>query len=253
MAGAVQFFGKEQVMEAADRMQCPAWAIYHSGRQLFTKYEMNNIDESLDTLEQALDLILLNRSDAIYMIKFFEIPKGSERVKINEKTVCDGGSFNFKTITPELREQNQMGYLQSQQQIQYEKRIMALEQKLKEAEQEPEPESIGSVFLDLLKRPDELAQLVNIGRLAVGLPVANLGAIAGLTRIGENSHVSEPTEQFTSEEAINRDQQVDRLAGAIDILEKHDPKLVAHLEKLAKMAEEKPDEFKMTLGLLDIK
>jgi len=259
MAGAVQFYGKDQIMEAAQNVEIPAWAIYHSGKNLFTKYECDDLEESISVLHGALDLLQKNRGDAIYAIKFFEIPEGQKRIKINEKTVCDGGSFNFKMISAEQREANHIGYLQTNQVIEYEKKIMRLEQDLKDLKntEPPEPETIGSIALDLLKRPDELAQLVNIGRMALGMPQANFGAIGGFKKIGEGNPSAEKNPHNgpwndRTEQTNERESQVDRLASAIDTLEKYDPNLVEHLEKLAKIATDNPDEFKGKIGIIDM-
>lgn len=244
MAGAVQFYGKDQVMDAVEKIECPAWAIFHSGNRLFTKFEEDDLNVSTATLEQALDMLMMNPNDAIYILKFFRIPKGQNSIEINEKSVCNHSSFNFKTITPAAREQNQIGYFNQAASLTYEKRIMKLEQELKEAQAQEEPESIGSVLLDLLKQPNELAQIVNIGRVALGLPVQNYGNSIGATRIGgQNDTPAIPA---------NKEEQLERLANAVDTLEKHDPDLVGHLEKLAKMAVENPKDFKARIGLLDI-
>src|ERR1044072_4679313 len=97
-AGAVQFYGKDQVLYAAAKLECPAWAMFHSGNRMFTKYEGDELTESLAFLDQAIDMLNMNSNDATYTIKFFKAKEGPP-IEINEKTVCNHSSFNFKTIT----------------------------------------------------------------------------------------------------------------------------------------------------------
>jgi hypothetical protein len=264
-AGAVQFYGKDQVLDAVAKLECPAWAIFHSGNRMFTKYEGDDLAESIAIMDQAIDMLNMNSNDATYTLKFFK-PKGSESIDINEKSVCNHSSFNFKTITANQREANTVGYVNHTMTINYERKIMELQQKLKEAEAaaDHEPEGIGSIVMDLLRRPDDLAQLINIGRAALGMPVQNMnmnGAIGAITRLGQQEQVPTPAQPFNktsaaqSQQEMNEDTQeelLNRLAKSVDTLEKHDKKLIPHLEKLAKLAEENPEEFQKKIDIIDL-
>jgi hypothetical protein len=245
MSNPVQFFGKEQVMQAAENMDCPAWAIFIM-RDLFTKFEENDPVGSLKMLEQAIDTLMINQSEALHKLKFYEIPEGKDRIKINERTVCDAGSFTFKLVDPEVRQANQLGYIHSQANLISEKKIWNLEQQLKDKEAELKareyPQSIGDIAKDYLQRPDELKQIIDIGRALLGFPVLNIPAGSiGAVRSGAAPQLTEQQEH-----------DLDDLEGAIDMLQKHDPKIVAHLKKLAQLAEEKPDTFKGMISMLDL-
>jgi len=238
----VQFFGIEQVMEAAENLNCPAWGIFIS-RALFTKYEGSDMSESLQLLSKNLEALGRSGTTGIYTIKFFEADPG-KAIKINERTVCDGGSFNFKLIEPEEREiklianSSQYGII-----AEMKKKIDDLEKKLEQAEEyeEPEAQSIGAIVMDLIKNPDQLGQLVNIGRAALGLPIQSIPASIGAL----------PSSPAVMMEQKEKD--LERLSDAIDTLEKSDPRLVDHLEKLAKMATDNPDQFRATVSMLDLK
>jgi hypothetical protein len=236
---AVQFFGIDQVMKAAENLNCSAWGIF-VGRNLFSKYEGTEMSESLAMLQQNLEMLSESGTTAIYTLKFFETQKGV--TKINEKSVCDGGSFNFKLIEPQeremmlLRNSSQYGVISG-----LEKKIEALQAQLAAQaeevdEEEEEPETIGSFLIGLLKRPDELAQIITIGRALLGLPTQPIPQVATVNSIG-----SVP---------VDGTNKLDRLAAAIDILEKADPQLVEHLEKLAAMSQENPAQFNMLIGML---
>lgn len=240
---AVQFYGLDAVMTAAENMKCPCWAIFYSGK-LFCKYEDTDFDASMDILEQNLVTLQKSDSAAIYALKFFECKDNP--VKINERTVCDAGSFNFKMMEETERQGNQIGFHMSQvvrdteERMKLSHRIEKLEEE-KKALIEKEPDSIGSALIDLFKRPSELAQLINIARAALGMPVQNLGNIIGHTRaIGNET------------EAMPQEEKLERLENALNALEKADPNLITHLEKLANMATNNPDQFKGTVGILDL-
>lgn len=236
MAGAsVQFYGIDNVMQAADNLKCSCWGIYINGR-LFSKYEDTDVAAALSLLRDNLEILERSNSNGTYTLKFFELQKG-QPPKINDRSVTDAGSFNFKLIDAEEREQGLQRVNSYNIYIrQMEERMKKLEDELKATEVEPEPDTIGSVILDLFKRPDDLAVVVNTMRAAVGLPVQNLGMITGI-RAGNT-------------ESISQDEKLQRTADAIDKLEKNDPDLVHHLEKLSKIAEESPDQFKMLLSML---
>lgn len=238
-----QFFGVQQVISAAGNLKCPAWAIF-IGRQLFCKYEGTDEHESLDLLQQNLETLEQGQTTAIYTLKFFEVEEG-KKIKINERTVCDGGSFNFKLVDPEQRMErygavaingsNQM--ISEMRKEMQELRQMISQQRENEYD-ESEPETIGSVLIDAIKNPDQLFNLINAGRALFGLPVQNPPAVA-IGGIGDA--------------AGSKEDQLQRLSNAIDILEKNDPKIVDHLEKLAEIATKNPMQFKMLLTMLDAK
>jgi hypothetical protein len=64
---AVQFYGVNEVLKAAENRDCPQWGIFQ-GKQFLFKYEEIDQVESLTFLQEILKA--LQRSDAIYTIKF---------------------------------------------------------------------------------------------------------------------------------------------------------------------------------------
>lgn len=251
----VQFYGAEQVLQAAENYNCPAWAIF-SGTALFMKHENNDMQASRQMLEQALEMLHQSGSVATYKIKFFEVPEKVDRIKITEKSVCDGGSFSFQTRTQEqslipyhgraiaVKESTEkidkLAEIVAQQQLQIQQLIAMQEEP--EEEEEEEPETIGSIFMDALKNPEKMMGLVNVFnqiKSTLTMQPQPMGAIGNLG--------SQPTPTgapVTDEEKLNR------LAVAIDKLEKADPDLVEHLEKLAAMSESNPQQFNWLIKML---
>lgn len=236
---SVQFYGIDQVMMASRNYKCPAWGIFVNGA-LFSKCEGGDLSSSLAMLEQMLEMLQETNSTGIYTIKFFECPEG-ETIKINQKTVCDGGSFNCKLVDEQQRIGRGLavsGFHEMRAEIE------ELKKQLAAKEEEEEEPSIGSVVVDLLKDPAQLGQLINIGRSLLGMPVQQYGAPGiGTTRIGTDAIVPEVVSE-------SQEDKLTRLGNAIDTLEQSDPALVDHLEKLAKMAKENPDHFKSILSFL---
>lgn len=219
---AIQFYGKDAVIKAAENRDCAPWAIFQ-GRQFLFKCEEQEIGASVAFLEEILQS--LSHSTAVYTIKFYE-----EAKKIKENTPCDG-SFNFRLVEEEERAQRQAMYSTgSRAVIERLERIEAqLTEDEEEEDEEPEIGSINGVIAGLIQEPEKLMQLINIGKtlLGIGPKMTNApGAIAG----------------------IPEDQQ---LAAAIEILKKNDPKIAQHLAKLAHISENNKDTFTYLVGMLD--
>lgn len=271
MGLSVQFYGSQQVLAAAQNINCPAWAIYN-GRMLFLKYEGSDENESIAMLDNALNMLSESQSTAIYTLKFFESEEG-QKIKINEKSVCTGGSFNFKLIEPEQRAVVQMGgtthysgavvranesidkitELLARQQEQINTLIQAQQQMLEEEEEEEEtePETLTGVLIDTLKNPDKLMSFIGaIKHLTGGLnQPAQVAAIGGTGYAGNGTAApaQQPGAAMTEEEA---EQRLIRLGNAIDYLNSVDPQLLEHLEKLVEMEKKQPGKLKSILAWL---
>ncbi len=240
---AVQFYGIDRVMQAAENYNCPAWVIFIS-RAMFAKYEGTDIQESLASLNTYLDMLQENTSAGTYLIKFFESEPGKP-VKITEKSICTGGSFYFKLHSIEEREQRFIGAAQTwkgnNELSELRSEISDLKMQLQEAlsaDQEPvQQDTIGSVLMDAIKNPEQLMNLINVGRVLMGMEpkLAAVGSLPGAAAV--------PGEQ-------DQEQLLQRLGNAIDTLQKADPQLVEHLETLAKIAAENPQKFRSLLSML---
>lgn len=245
---AVQFYGFNNVIKATEAKGCSVWAIYFV-KDLYEKCEEGDLEESIEFLKEVLEPI--RQSDAIYKIKFYKSPKGKGR-EINDKTEADKGSFNFKMVEPDVREAKIAGF-NTVENLQLHKKLLETEfelKKLKQYVENPESDSVEGVMVDYLKNPGELGQLINIGRVLLGREPANFGQLGSIKRAAETNTNTE-TQESVGQSNTTKEQELERLGNAIDVLEKNDPSLVTHLEKLAALAKKDPEEFKKTLALLD--
>jgi len=228
MARLIQFRGKEKVLDAFDKMNVPAWALF-TDKELFTK----GIGEEM--LIECLDLLSQGDSLPLYRLKVYEGITDASQIK--DKTPCDG-SFTFSFN----EDQNYDGpYGETNRKNKLFQRLEALEDKvINGAEPEGEKETLGSVAMGLLKEPAQLAQMIDIGRALLGLPPMyqqqTYPATLPANTIGN----------------INAVDNGERIGKALMILEQNDPKLVIHLEKLAAMSEKNKTGFQSLLSMLDM-
>lgn len=97
---------------------------------------------------------------------------------------------------------------------------------------------IGDAVLGWLEEPDKLVSVLSgFKALLTGAQLPAAG-VAGMT---EPSRIITPDQE---DKAI-------RLASALDSLEKADPLILPHLEKLAKIAVSQPGTFKTLVGMID--
>lgn len=261
---SVQFFGISQVIAAAENMDCPAWAIYN-GRMLFMKFEGGTMEESIAFLDNALNMLATSNTTAIYTIKFFETEEGA-KIKINEKSVCTGGSFNFKLVDPEQRAIVQyggnVGYAANQKANEnFDKIALILEKQQEqiaqliaaqqeEEEEEEEPETLAGVLIDTLKNPDKLMSFVGAIKSVLGQQPAQVAAMGstGYVAPGQPAQVTTQPGQVMSE--AEAEERLTRLGAAVDFLMAVDPQFIEHLEKLVELEKKTPGKLKSLLAWL---
>lgn len=224
---SVQFYGPQNVVEAAINRDCANWAIFQGSQFLF-KYEGGNHEESAELLSKILQS--MRQSTAIYTIKFYE---DTDKIKAN--TPYDG-SFNFRLVTEQEREERNNQY-QGGRNLILEK-LESIEQRLQtvEAEEDEDDQSemggIGGMLMGLIQEPEKLATLISIGKNLLGMgniqqPAARVAGIDVTSLEGERIH------------------------NAVETLKKNDPKIAEHLTKLATMSEKDPATFNYLLKMLD--
>lgn len=265
MSSAVQFYGTDQVIQAATNRKCPAWGLWAT-RQFMFKYEGDDEKESIDFLEQTLDMIAQNGSTATYTLKFFE-KEGNKPIKIKENTPCDG-SFNFRLIGEEERQQRNNMYISASpkvltelQQLREEVANLRAAQNnpaTEEEEDEDEKGLMGAV-IGVIKDPDLLEQHIRnfhlFKSLFTGIQPAAVGNVKQLGQTKPDIQDPGPAPVTDLSHANNtemNEEQLIRLGNACDKLYEHDKKIVEHLEKLAAMAANNPVQFQNLIGILDL-
>lgn len=247
MGASIQVRGIKAVMRAFEMRDLEAWAIFQGKYLNFKGIGSMELEETLKMLE-------VHGSDAIYTLKVYD---GIADVKdIKERTEADG-SIGFK-----LGEENAFGggsaYTRS-----LEDRLRKLEKEKEEDQEEDKTIGgrIGNALVGLLESPNELVQLIGAVRQMMQPQPQPVGAIGRVTTDFAPPVFTQPAPVpaapvFTKEKKVDMprisdEQKIERLSAAIDALEKNDPDILQHLEKLALIAAENPQLFKMMLLNLD--
>lgn len=231
-----QFSGKDAAVKAFQNRGTTTWAIFQ-GKCL------NNKGTGDQELDDYLEMIS-GGSNIVYTLKVYDDITDPKLIK--EKTEADG-SFNF-ILADDYKEPRTERTTRSEMF----QRIRELEAKVTEKEEPAiEEETIGSVFMGLLKNPSELSQLVQVIQMLGLLPPqpAQQQLQPVVSRIGNIENRSAVDDKIGN--ANYSESVVLRLGAAVDTLEKNDPKLVDHLEKLAMIAQNRPDQFKFLLAALE--
>jgi hypothetical protein len=255
----VQFRGTKSVIEAYERCNIPSFAIFtNDGKQLLYPCQCENVEEGKQLLFQYLEAMCNGNEAAIatYTIKVYDDLKKGEKIRANRDYAA---SFNFKLFSYDQWEQNGMpmpGQSELRRTIEEQgKQIADLQLMLTEKENDNDTEGVGGAMgmigallempgikemiagkiVSMVNRvfPDQVPESMRIGKVAGAFDEKKFG---------------DPSQQ--QPQPMTSDEQLARLNAALEILYQADPKLVEHLESLAQMAKEKPDNFKALLNFL---
>lgn len=223
MAG-VQLIGKGAVLETFDDMELEDFAFFQ-GKELIVA------GAGRDELEKWCDRFTASGSGATVKFRLYDAVNEGDRVRTASDYVC---SFEVKFSDP-YQGAGIMGGWGNQ----FMARIEKLEKKMDGTgdKEETVMDRIGDAVMGMLEEPEKLGQFLGAIRgFMSGTPVAAIGNVQ-----------EHPGRIITPDES----HRVDRLAKALDDLEKADPKIVDHLEKLATIGRTQPATFKTLLGMLE--
>lgn len=259
MAISIQFEGIDDVVNALKNRDCPNWGLFQGRQFLFKSRPGNTIDESTALLEEILQSLVNN--PVIYTLKVYE----GDDVKINEKAICDG-SFNFKVIDEEQLYERKERRLSYKSGSNGQSRMDIIEQKLDRllddennddennamtgAEQR---QNWDRIIMGYVENPNKLQDLFNALKSGQGLLTgenmlpANIGNIL---KLGQNEAAAAMPAPGSSVD-LSQEQNILRVSAALDILQRNDPKIIEHLEKLAKLSAENPGTFNMAIKMLE--
>lgn len=241
MYDSVQFKGIENVIKAFEQRDVEFWGIWQK-KCLITK------GMGSEELKTFLQMLIENGSGAVYTLKIFE--DIDDLKKIKENSSADGSfSFRLNSDMPGTLDSSMNNYEQVNSRNKLFQRLDAIENKLNGVgEEENEPDTFYDKVIGIISDPNRLQQYVGIIKEIFSnnnpQPAAQsfrpaVAAIGNTQPVIMKAH-----EQPTAD-------TMERLAKALDTLEKHDPKIVDHLEKLANLASEKPGKFKGLLTMLE--
>jgi len=219
---SVQFREAEDILQAYQENNVPAFAIFHND-SLIHKFLGDGLDEGCELL--AKWLAKLENSAAIYTLKIYEqLPdKGS----IRSNTPYDG-SFNFR-----FREYDATGS-SSKADPKILELLTRMDARLTELEEDEEEEDNKPGALGFVTQLLEVPEIKNI---ALGVISGILQNVVGSLKLPQPAAVGNVT--------------TDPLQEALSILAKNDPKIIEHLQKLAALSEQNKPMFKMLLTTLD--
>lgn len=226
----VQLIGKDSVIAAYNDLDVDTWAILQ-GKQLIVS------GEGGESLGAWLERFAQCGTAAIYTLRCYDTESAPDSLTAGTNYIA---SFNFKFT--DIYQPSAIGGYNNQ----LIGRIEELEKKLAAAKEEEsdEPDILGAV-MGWLQDPHKLQQAVGAFKMLTG----GAGAVAPMPPPAQAvaGFDTSPRAQRSFEE---EEQKVARLAAALDRLEKKDPHIVEHLEKLADIADKKPDTFKFLIGNL---
>lgn len=254
MAG-LQFVGIESVVEAYANSKRDAWAVC-SGKQV------NGSGEGAEELEKFLTMLSEYGIDPTYTLKVYDCPADT----INEKTVCSQ-SFNFRFApkparqmsgAPQLVPNPMTGTVEDRikQKIygRMEGRIdRIIDRVLDEDDEGDEPETGFDKVIGFISKPENLQLILGALQLIKGSLSGNQPAGAAMP-LPVASPIYTPAPSImngvTKQDVMAEDMQ-ERIVKVFDELEKADPRIIDHLEMLARLAKKNPALFKMLLMQLE--
>jgi hypothetical protein len=243
MAKPITFFGADSLLQGFKNTAAEGWSI-SAGSQFLTK------GIGAETLKSFLILLDEGTKNTIYTLRIYEDIDDAKKIK--EKTEADG-SFNF-VLADKDSEWHDGQYSDTNRRNKLLERLGNVEAVIakmasgNDDEEEPEEEKsfIGAIT-DSIKSPEDILKLVNIGKAILGMqPIPIPQGFATIGSIPGDTPGSSATQTTADIDMVQRAQT------AINILEKNDPHLVQHLEKLAKISEQNKTQFQNLLSMLDM-
>ena len=246
---AVQFIGVDAVLNAYNARQVPVWAIFQSR-------DLNNVGDSAEELEQYLKMLQPASGTTTYTLKVYS--KIDDPDDINEKTPCNGSfKFSLMNAAAQVGGMAPVKYagvadtvaakIQGVITDEVEK---AIDKRLNGGGDEKE-ETFTDIIMGYVREPEKLIGVINaVKGLMNNNPVPAMAAIAGLGDAVRPSSSAPVKKAGVKTDEELADEIADRVATVLDRLERHDPAILEHLEKLATIAETKPELFKMLISNL---
>lgn len=251
MASA-QYYGKAAILKAYDDRGLPVWSLCEGK-------ELRNAGDDRADLAGFLDS--LGITNATYKLCFYgpEIENASEIDRNTPYVSC----YNVKLMEQDAGVPARMagtGYLPMDPILgavhaHFMKKVASAVEKELEAKEEPEDETIGSMFKGLLKEliksPQALSGTIDaLGRFVAQLKGGGVPAALGSTNPPLRAGTMAGTEGEQQPAGDDGAKLLQRMQAAINILGQCDPEFVPHLEKLAQIAQTKPMIYKMAIAQL---
>jgi hypothetical protein len=227
MASGIQVLGKQQTLDMFDAYDLGVWAIFQSKEPIVS-------GEGSEDLSAWLDRLLPAGSVSVYTLRLYDGIEPNNITKNSDYRYC----FSFKLHS----DYGMVGGSYINNSLQ--QRIEGLEKKLEDSN--GEEDDLKSIIMGWLEKPEKLATVIGAVKNLLSKGAAVVEPAAAVNAIG-----SIPTTQQQSESTIlENEATLDRLSKVLDRLEKKDKDILKHLEKLADIADQKPDTFNFLISNL---
>ena len=226
MAAGIQVLGKQAAIDMYEAYNLETWGLFQDKRPII-------VGAGTEDLEVWLDRIAPAQSVAGYTLRLYDGYTPAEVSTNTDYRYC----FNFKLHS----DYGVLGGGYANSQLM--QRIEGLEKKLEGSDSEAD--DLNSIIMGWLDRPEKLATIIGaVKNLLTNAPPPIAPALGA---IGSVPTVSEPA----GSTLLENEATLDRLSKVLDRLEKRDADILTHLEKLADIADKKPDTFKFLIGNLN--
>lgn len=223
----VQLIGKGAVLSRFEKFGADSWALYQGKQFIVGGVGVEALDEWLTDFDKA-------GSTATYILRVYD----TDSVPTSSTANADySACFNFKLADA------YEGYGIAGHSSKLMDRIGALEKQLKERDEGDDSNDLNSIIMGWLNDPVKLGHVAGAIRQMIGG-----GGSGGIV---QPAMIAAGPLQAVGATEQSSDAKLARIAAALDSLEKRDPKLIEHLEKLAHLAETEGLLFKAVISKLD--
>lgn len=249
MGTAVLFRGEEQVIEAYESMDVPAWSMWLGMSQLLFSYpkkgETPNIVDGANSLREAIHMLKRGGTSSQLLLKVYEeLPQG----KIKSNTPYDN-SFGFTLFG--LDEESPAVQVRTQGYKNLEDRIDKLTELVlaEKVDTEEKPGGIMGVIGGFLEMPGAKEMIVNEVIGAIRKLFNKNAPYQPTTQSATMAGTSTQPQQGSKWETLTAEQQ-EKLKQAMEMLMGVDPLIGDHLLGLANIAVNNPSKYAMALKFL---
>lgn len=237
---SIQFQGVADVVAAFKNIRVPRWAIFQN-KSMIEKYEDENIDQSINFLNDYLLALQKSKTAAIYRLCTYEQEPAGGSIK--PSTECDR-SFSFVVNAKEYGGYGSIGGFE-QQIIERLDRIEAKQALEEEPDENEESEKVSGITIFLNKMLENPQVQQRIGYIIDGI-------LNQIVPMNTTQNMQPQPAAVISGVEETAEAQADLINEAIQKLWNVDKALGTHLQKIADIAEKNPVKYKQILSMLSL-
>lgn len=221
----MQFIGKERILDAYNEYGAETWALFQGRKKVVAGDGAANLAHWLDMFSPA-------GSTATYTLRVYNDIEDPEHIgPSTDYSAC----WDFKLTDSYNGSMGGFGQLAQ--------RLDAIEKKLSDEGPGEDGFDLNGIVTGWLKNPEQLGMVIGAVKQLLGHPPAPMPAMAAVGALDP-----QPGKE---NQPMNPEETYQRLSKVLDRLEKQDPQILEHLEKLATIAETKPKTFQFLISSLN--